>query len=76
MISVDRIRANPNVEVVPQASLQFGRAYDRYRARLDQGWSLTDCASFVLMQERGLLEALAHDKHFEQAGFKALLRAA
>lgn len=71
--SVDRIRANPNVEVVPQTSLQFARAYELYRARLDQGWSLTDCASFVLMRERGLSEALAHDKHFEQAGFKALL---
>lgn len=74
VISVDYIRANPNVEVVPQTSLQFAHAYVMYRARLDQGWSLTDCASFVLMQERSLSEALAHDKHFEQAGFNALLR--
>lgn len=76
VIGVDRIRANPNVEVVPQTSLQFARAYDLYRARSDQGWSLTDCASFMLMRERQLAEALAHDKHFEQAGFKALLREA
>ena len=71
---VDAIRNNPNVEVVPQSSLQFGRAFDHYRKMIDKEWSLTDCASFEIMRERGLTEALAHDQHFEQAGFVALLR--
>jgi predicted nucleic acid-binding protein len=71
---VDRIRANPNVEVVPQTSLQFAHAYDLYRRRMDKEWSLADCASFEVMQSRGITEALAHDQHYEQAGFKALLR--
>lgn len=74
VIGVDHIRSNPNVEVLPQTSLQFARAYEMYRSRSDQAWSLTDCASFVVMKERGLSEALAHDRHFEQAGFQALLR--
>lgn len=71
---VEAIRSNPNVEVVPQTSLQFVSAFDSYRSMNDKEWSLTDCASFVLMRERGLTEALAHDHHFEQAGFVALLR--
>lgn len=71
---VEAIRSNPNVEVVPQTSLQFDAAFGRYRAVTDKEWSLTDCASFNLMTERGLIEALAHDRHFEQAGFVALLR--
>ncbi len=71
---VEAIRSNPNVEVVPQTSLQFVSAFDSYRGINDKEWSLTDCASFVLMRERGLTEALAHDHHFEQAGFVALLR--
>lgn len=71
---VEAIRSNPNVEVVPQTSLQFVSAFDSYRSVTDKEWSLTDCASFVLMRERGLTEALAHDHHFEQAGFVALLR--
>jgi predicted nucleic acid-binding protein len=71
---VDAIRSNPNVEVVPQTSLQFVSAFESYRSMSDKEWSLTDCASFVLMRERGLKEALAHDHHFEQAGFVALLR--
>ena len=72
--AVDKVFANPNVEVVPQTSLQFREAFDLYKSRMDKEWSLTDCASFNLMKERGIVEALAHDEHFVQAGFVALLR--
>lgn len=72
--AVSSIRSNPNVEVVPQTSLQFREAFDLYKNRADKEWSLTDCASFNLMKERGITEALALDVHFEQAGFVALLR--
>ena len=41
----------------------------------DKEWSLTDCASFDVMRERKLVDALVYDKHFEQAGFVPLLRA-
>lgn len=71
---VEAIRSNPNVEVIPQTSLQFSTAFDRYCSMADKEWSLTDCASFNVMGERGLTDALAHDRHFEQAGFVALLR--
>ena len=72
--AVSTVLANPNVEVVPQTSLQFREAFDLYKNRMDKEWSLTDCSSFNLMKERGIAEALAHDEHFEQAGFVALLR--
>ena len=66
--------ANSRVEVVPQTSEQFHAALELYQARLDQGWSLVDCASFIVMETRQIQEALAFDRHFEQAGFIALLR--
>ena len=72
---VDAIRNNPNTEVVPQTSIQFGEAFEMYRGMSDKEWSLTDCASFVLMKQRGISQALAHDHHFEQAGFISLMRA-
>ena len=62
------------VDVVPQTDEQFRAALERYAERPDQSWSLTDCASFLLMEERGIAEALAYDRDFEQAGFAALLR--
>lgn len=64
----------PNVEVIPQTSYLFHEALNLYQQRPDQAWSHTDCASFCIMQQRNILEALTHDRHFEQAGFIALLR--
>lgn len=69
-----KLRANPNVDIELQTGRQFRAAADRYASRLDQHWSITDCASFLIMEERGITEALAHDRDFEQAGFRALLR--
>jgi hypothetical protein len=40
----------------------------------DKNWSLTDCASFLIMEEERLAAALTHDRHFTQAGFQTLLR--
>jgi uncharacterized protein len=37
--------------------------------RPDKEWSLTDCISFIVMEEHGLTEALTADHHFAQAGF-------
>ena len=71
---IDDLESDPYVEIVPQTGAQFRAAVGRYAARSDQGWSLTDCASFLVMEERGITEALAHDRDFERAGFVALLR--
>lgn len=71
---VQALEDNPGVEIVPQTDSQFRAALRRYASRSDQRWSLTDCASFLVMEERGLTQALAHDRDFEQAGFAALLR--
>ena len=62
------------MEIIPQTDTQFRAAMGRYASRGDQAWSLTDCASFIVMEERDITEALAHDRDFEQAGFVALLR--
>ena len=65
---------DPDVEIVPLSDAQFGAALERYAARPDQRWSVTDCASFLVMEDRNITDALAFDRDFEQAGFRALLR--
>jgi uncharacterized protein len=76
LMLVNSLRDSPSIEVLPQTPELFQQALQLYGQRLDQAWSHTDCASFVIMQQRGIVEALAYDKHFEQAGFRALMRGA
>ncbi len=71
---IESLINDPAVEVIPQTAQLFSDALKLYSQRLDQAWSHTDCASFCIMRERNILEALAYDRHFEQAGFVALLR--
>jgi predicted nucleic acid-binding protein len=49
-------------------------AMSLYGARPDKEWSQTDCLSFLVMERLGLTDALTADQHYEQAGFRALLR--
>ena len=49
------------------------QAFALLQKRLDKNYSLCDAVSFVVMSERGIIEALTTDKHFEQEGFIKLL---
>jgi hypothetical protein len=68
------LRADAETEIVPPDPGLFERGLDLFARRPDKAWSRTDCISFVVMNERGLTDALTGDHHFEQAGFLALLR--
>jgi uncharacterized protein len=61
------------VEVIDTTNKWFAKGFIHFRSRLDKDWGLTDCVSFVLMKEYGLTDALSADRHFVQAGFRALL---
>jgi uncharacterized protein len=71
---VANLRRAPDVEIVPATHDLFEQGLTLFFARADKRWSLTDCISFVVMQERGVAEALTGDHHFQQAGFVALLK--
>lgn len=70
---VQRLRADPNVEIVPNTECPFDTAFERYQSRPDKHWGHTDCSSFIIMENRDISHALTHDHHFEQAGFVILL---
>jgi hypothetical protein len=52
---------------------RFAAARGYMLKHLDQEFSFTDCASFVVMKELRLRDALATDRHFRIAGFNPLL---
>lgn len=53
------------IEVVWVDDRLHREALTLLQARRDKGYSLCDAVSFVLMRERGILEALTTDKHFQ-----------
>jgi len=71
--TVDRVRATPTFEVLDFGRPEFDRALERYRRRPDKTYSLVDCHSMVVMDERGIRDILTSDEHFLQAGFTCLL---
>jgi predicted nucleic acid-binding protein len=71
---VQGLRGSGYVKIIPQTSQQFESALRRYQQAADKSWSLTDCASFQVMETEDIQVALTHDQHFVQSGFKALLR--
>lgn len=72
-LSLD-LRNDGDTIIIPQTSEQFEQAFAFYQRRLDKGYSLTDCASMQIMKQLKINEILTFDRHFQQEGFRALLR--
>jgi predicted nucleic acid-binding protein len=64
--------ASPSVEFVHVDQALFQASWSYFCERPDKRFSLTDCVSFVLMEQLGIRSALAFDAHFARAGFSTL----
>ena len=72
----DAVRAtirHPRVELIVVDEELLHRSLDFFARHDDKSWGLVDCASFVVMRDRGITEAFTSDQHFEQAGFVPML---
>jgi len=74
VILLNALVADSKVEIVPLSQQLYDRAFQLYSERLEKEWSLSDCVSFIVMEYSGITEALTANEHFQQAGFRALLR--
>lgn len=72
--AIKRIHRLPMFLVIGFDSAVCQAGFDLYESRLDKDWSLTDCVSMTVMTQQGLSEALTADRHFEQAGFRAVFK--
>jgi predicted nucleic acid-binding protein len=65
---------DPRFEIVPADHRRFEAACALYDSRSDKEWSLTDCISIAILEERRLAHVLSCDHHFEQAGYSLLMK--
>lgn len=70
---IEGLRRLPLLDIIPASERLIAAGWTLYCQRNDKAWGLTDCVSFVVMQERGLTQAFTSDQHFTQAGFVNLL---
>lgn len=70
---IQRLRELVSLRVLPVSEVLYTQGWRLYCQRLDKDWGLTDCISFVVMQQEGVSVAFTSDRHFEQAGFQRLL---
>ncbi|HJS88743.1 MAG TPA: PIN domain-containing protein [Steroidobacteraceae bacterium] len=60
------------VEWIGSLRFESTKVFYRRYSDSDHRLSFTDCASFVVMRELRISEALTTDEHFVEAGFKVL----
>ena len=68
----NRLLESPDIELIQIDQTLFDRGWQYFQKHKDKSYSLTDCLSFIVMQEREIVTALTLDNHFSQAGFQTL----
>lgn len=71
---LDSILSSRYVTVLNITHERFLGAWQLYKSRPDKEWGLTDCTSFIIMEEQHIREAFTSDHHFRQAGYLCLLK--
>ena len=57
---IERCYTTSNIRVASVDTILFRRALAFYRERADKVWGLTDCISFLVMQDQGLVAGQSH----------------
>ena len=71
--AIEKFLTTEETEIVRLDETLFNKAFELYKSHADKSWGLVDCISFVVMKENGITDALTCDKHYVQAGFRALM---
>ncbi len=68
----NRLLESPDIELIEIEQTLFNQGWEYFQKHKDKSYSLTDCLSFIVMQQREIVTALTLDNHFYQAGFKII----
>jgi predicted nucleic acid-binding protein len=70
---IDGLRQSGVTQIIPAGQDLLDAGWELYRRRPDKEWGLTDCTSFVVMEQQQITQAVTSDQHFEQGGFVKFL---
>ncbi len=68
----NRLLESTDIELIEIDQTLFNQGWQYFQKHKDKSYSLTDCLSFIVMQQREIVTALTLDHHFLQAGFQIL----
>ncbi len=71
--AIDGLFDSNEVQIIRLDEIIFSKAFELYRTHIDKTWGLVDCVSFIVMKELNITDSLTSDRHFVQAGFRALM---
>lgn len=71
---INGLRQIPTLQIVPVSQALLAESWIFYIQRPDKDWGLTDCISFVVMEQLKIKQAFTCDRHFEQVRFINLLQ--
>jgi predicted nucleic acid-binding protein len=72
--TLKNMQESEDTELVKITDALLNEALHLYEKYSDKDWGLTDVSSFAVMKRFYISEAFTDDKHFEQFGFKILLK--
>lgn len=70
----DGLRGSERVEIIQSDKSLEERTWALFRDRSDKDWGMTDCVSMTVMRDWQIDEVFTSDHHFEQAGYRILIR--
>jgi len=65
---IEGLRQLPVLRIIPLSQELLAEGWALYRQRSDKEWGLTDCTSFVVLNQERITQVFTSDHHFEQAG--------
>lgn len=71
--AIQALLLDPDIVVIECSRDGFRKGFEHYTRRLDHGYSLTDCTSMNIMNEREISDVLTNDGNFKEEGFRILL---
>jgi uncharacterized protein len=69
----NRLLSSMVINLIQVDELLFLEGWNYFQKHRDKSYSLTDCISFLVMQQLNIKIALTLDHHFSQAGFEIVI---